>query len=262
MRTGSSRREGQRISLPRRASWLDKSEILIFLAGVFLILCGAVLVIRHDYRTTLDLWKGHLSQAVTHQAWTLRSSLQQSQDDAQVLADFRPARDLMSVGAATAETTRAQVSSLFNDFRNVYEYAAVCLFDSNKNVLMRATSESREWETIAGTAAFSEIFSKAMHTAGYQVKEVQSSNQVLFLIFAMPVFPANEVASAPGRSKTPIGIVAMFDPFAQELLPLLTSKDFPMHTAEDGFAAASRCRRSQFMAALRYGASGYRRGFR
>ncbi len=228
MTTGSSRREGQRISLPRRASWLDKSEILIFLAGLFLILCGAVLVIRHDYRTTLDSWKGHLSQAVTHQQWTLRSALQQSQDDAQVLADFPPARELVTAGLAAPAATQNQVSSLFNDFRAVYGYAALCLFDSDKTVLMHATSESRDWKAIAGTGAFSEIFSKAMHTSGYQVKEVQTSDRELFLIFVMPVFRANEV----GSPKAPIGVVAMFDPFAQELLPLLTSKDFPMHTAE------------------------------
>lgn len=232
MRTGSSCHEGQTVSLPRRASWFDKSEILILLLGLFLILCGAVLTIRHDYRTTLGSWKARLSQAVRQQAWTLRTSLDQSRDDAQLLANFAPTSELLGTNAPKAAALREQAAGLFHDFRNVYDYSALCLFDSKKNVVLQVSSASSPWVNVASTRAFSELFRQAMQTGRYQVREIQTSEQALFLIFAMPVFPNNAAGHSPDEHKPPIGVVSMFDPFAKELLMLLNSKEFHMRTAE------------------------------
>src|ERR1700733_12611599 len=123
MRKASSRREGQRFSPPRRAAWLDKSDILIFLFGTVLFVGAMLYSMQRDYNTTLDLWKAQLFADVLHRTWTLRSSLQESEDDAQVLADFAPTRDLLIGGvrgierSPSRDAVRDQVLSLFDDFQ-------------------------------------------------------------------------------------------------------------------------------------------------
>lgn len=223
-RIGSSRREGHHTSLPRWSSWLDKSDTLIFIGGTVLILGFALLIIQQEYRTTLDLWKTRLSAAVVHRAWTFRSSLQQSQDDAQVLAGFIATRELLNAQSNSKDL----VFNLFNDFREVYEYSALCLFDSQQRNVVHVTAKSSPLSKVTASAEFRQVVQSSLDTANFQVKLVRGPDQTPLLVFATPVF----AAPAPLSHTPPIGAVAMFDPFSQELLPLLTIKDLPMKTLE------------------------------
>ncbi len=224
-RTGSSSREGQHTSLPRWSSWLDKSDTLIFIGGTILILGFALLMIQQDYRTTLNLWRTRLSAAVAHRAWTLRSSLQQSQDDAQVLADFIATRQLLTAHNNSQEI----VFNLFNDFREAYEYSALCLFDSRQQTILYATDKSSLLSKVTSSADFRQLLRASLQSARFQVKLVHNPDQIPLLVFATPVFAS---IAAQRAHAAPIGAVAMFDPFSQDLLPLLTIKDLPMKTLE------------------------------
>lgn len=225
MRSGTSRREGQSISLPRRASWPDKSDILIFILGTAFIVSAAWLTIQRDYLATLDLWRSRLSAAVQHQAWTLRVSLQQSQDDAQVLAGYAATRQLLQRPSAAGRAKL--VSALFSDFQEVYEYAAVTLFDEKQKTIVQVTGNQQQWPSIAASSDFQQIFRTALHEASYRVKLVRGRDKTLFLLFAMPV-----LAEGKATPRRPLGVVTMFDGFAQDLLPLLSNKDLPLKTVE------------------------------
>ena len=119
-------------------------------------------VIHRDYRTTLTLWNSRLSGAVISRTWILRNSLQESQDDTQVLADFASTRELLLLGkdGSGVPVPRAallkQVVGLFDEYRRVYEYAAVCLLDPEGRVVVEAT-DSTAWAGVIQSAQFKDL---------------------------------------------------------------------------------------------------------
>src|ERR1019366_4924620 len=118
-----------------RAHWQPTSYVWTLVSGIALIGGLTAYVVQRDYRATLTLWKARLSGAVTSRTWMLQNALQESQDDTQVLADFSPTRELLLLGkeASGAHVPRAtllkQSVGLFDEYRRIYEYPAVCLFD-------------------------------------------------------------------------------------------------------------------------------------
>src|SRR5271167_1570674 len=87
--------EGEKSSHSDRAGWLPRPHVFTLALGAALIAAFTWYVIHRDYRTTLMLWKSRLSGTVHHRTWILQNSLQQSQDDTQVLADFGPTGELL-----------------------------------------------------------------------------------------------------------------------------------------------------------------------
>src|ERR1700733_11355862 len=88
----------------RQAAWLRSSDIFACALGTCVI-AGIVLAMCHlDHRTSMDLWRARLSAEVRYRAWIIVNSLQESQDDIQVLADFAPSRELLLL--ATGENKR------------------------------------------------------------------------------------------------------------------------------------------------------------
>ena len=236
MREASSRSEDSGISPPRRAAWLDKSDVLIFLFGTTLIVCAASYTIHRDYLTTLNLWRSELSAAVMHRTWTLRSSLQQSQDDAQLLAEFNPTQDLLAPQRNGSRSTlpptviQSQVMDLFDDFQRVYEYATLYLFDDAKRVVLQAGKSANSWNGVTQIAEFRQTLEATIKGDHYSVKLVRDAQRGLSLVFVMPVFANRGKGAAHGAS--PVGAVVLVDPFAKELLPLLSTKTPVTRTGE------------------------------
>src|ERR1017187_9194639 len=92
------RGEGPNVFHSVRSRWRSTSYVWALAVGIALIGGLTAYVIHRDYRTTLTLWSSRLSGAVIGRTWLLRISLQESQDDTHVLADFAPARELLLLG--------------------------------------------------------------------------------------------------------------------------------------------------------------------
>ncbi|HTG61531.1 MAG TPA: PAS domain S-box protein [Terriglobia bacterium] len=221
--------EEQKASHRDQARWLPKSYVFTLALGTALIGGFTSYVIHRDYRTALTLWRSRLSCAVHARTWMLRNSLQQSQDDAQVLADFAPTRELLlsekngSGASVPGATALKQVRGLFDDYNRVYQYAAVCLLDAEGRVVVQAM-DSTAWTTVVGSAQFKELVRAVVRSRHYTVDMLQVSSEERALIFMMPVLPgiaANK--SGPGPT-SPVGVVAILDPLARELIPLLRSE--------------------------------------
>src|ERR1019366_6918682 len=88
-----------------RARFRPTSYIWALAAGIALIGGLTAYVIHRDYRTTLTLWNSRLSGAVIGRTWFLRNSLQESQDDTKVLADFTSTRELLLLGRERSGVT-------------------------------------------------------------------------------------------------------------------------------------------------------------
>ncbi len=210
---------------------MDKSDILIFLFGTALIVCAASYTIHQGYRTTLDLWKSELSATVAHRTWTLLSSLRQSQDDAQLLAEFTPVQDLLvsqrngSRAASPAHIIESRpVMALFDDFQRVYEYAMLYLFDNAQRIAVQAATPANSWSGVTQNAEFKQTVEAVLKGGHYTVKLVRDAQRGLSLVFIMPILGH--------RGKSPIGAIVLADPFAKELLPLLTTKTPVTRTGE------------------------------
>jgi PAS domain S-box-containing protein len=230
--------EGQRVSDLDQGGRHSKSYLFVFILGTALIGSFTSYVIRRDYLTTLTLWRSRLSSAVLYRTWTMRNSLQLSQDDTQVLADFTAVRELLVLGRGTSEvsipraTLFKQVAGLFDDYRRVYEYAAVCLLDSEGRVVVQTTG-SIVWTTVIRSAQFEELLRAVGRDRRYTVHTLQISAGERALIFSTPVFagvPANNLRGGP---TSPLGYVAILDPLARELTPLLRAESPFAHTGEN-----------------------------
>ena len=236
MREASSHSEDSGFSPPRRAAWLDKFDVLIFLFGTTLIVCAASYTIHRDYLTTLNLWRSELSAAVIHRSWTLRSALRQSQDDAGLLAEFTPTQDLLAPQRNGSKPTlpptviQSQVMDLFDDFQRVYEYATLYLYDDAKRVVVRAGTSANSSDGVTQIAEFKQTLEATIKNGHYTVKLVRDPQRGLSLVFVMPAFAHRGKGAAQGAS--PVGAVALVDPFAKELLPLLKTRTPVTRTGE------------------------------
>ena len=121
MQEAESGGERQKPSASDRTGWMPKSYLLALVLGTALIGGFTSYQIHRDYRTTLTLWRSRLSCGVLNRTWNLRTSLLQSQDDTQVLADFAPTRELLLLGKNDSgafvprATLLKQVAGLFDD---------------------------------------------------------------------------------------------------------------------------------------------------
>ncbi len=206
------------------AAWLPASYILAIIAGTLAIGAFTAYVIRQNHQITLDRWRSELSASVSYQNWTLRTSLQQSQDDAQMLADFGATRDLLSRKAALSAGDRAtlggQVLDRFEEYRRIYEYDAVYLLDSKGAIAVQAADVEPGTSVVTGPK-FAEIFSSVVRNRHFAVKLVQSLKGELTVVFLMPVFDSADFEKLSGES--PIGVVVIIDRFARDLLPLIAA---------------------------------------
>lgn len=206
------------------AAWLPASHVLAIISGTLAIGAFTTYVIRHNHQITLDHWRSELSASVSYQNWTLRTSLQQSQDDARMLADFAATRELLlgesnrgfSAGDLTA--LKNQVLDRFEEYRTIYEYDAVYLFDSNGRIAAQAAGIEPGTSVITGPK-FIEIFGSVVRDRRFAVKLAQGAKGELTVVFLMPVFDSADSKRPPAES--PIGVVVIIDRFARDLLPLI-----------------------------------------
>ena len=222
-------------SVPAR--WRPPSYVWALALGMALIGSLTTYVIHRDYRTTLTLWNSKLSGAVIGRTWLLRNSLQESRDDTQVLADFVPARELLLLGreAGGVSVPRAallkRVVGLFDEYRRVYEYAAVCLLDSKGKVVVGATDPGA-WTAVIQSAQFKDFTRTRASIRGYSVGTLPASSEERALIFMIPVFTDAAVNKSGSGTTSPLGAVVILDPLARELTPLLKAESNFSYTGE------------------------------
>ena len=224
-------------SVQGRPAWVPKPHVLAILLGTAIVAIVTFYVVRQNYDTKLDFWKSELRGSVRYQTWTLQNSLQQSQDDSQVLADFAATRKLLQtqVGAVSTLASRAalqtQVLSIFEEYRNIYEYGALYLFDDQGRIAIQATDAS-PWNTVITAAEFKNAFNSVLLSRRYAVALERGFDQQLTLLFMMPVFPGGVADRSQTATHSPIGVVVIADLFARDLLPLLAAKRVLTRTGE------------------------------
>ena len=231
------RREGPDVSHSVRARFLPSPYIWALAVGIALIGGFTAYVIHREYRTTLTLWNSRLSGAAISRTWFLRNSLQESQDDTQVLADFAATRELLLLGreGSGAPAPRPgllkQVVGLFDEYRRLYEYAAVCLLDPQGQIVVEAT-DSNAWAGVIRSAQFKDLTRVVASSRDYTVETLQTSSEERALIFMMPVLTSAAVNKSGGGPNSPLGMIVIIDPLARELIPLLKAENNFTHTGE------------------------------
>jgi len=228
--------EGQTVSHSHPAAGLLKTYVFAVALGVAIIGALTSYAIRREYEATLTLWRSRLSIAVVNKVWVLRVSLAQSQDDTRFLADFAVTRKLLSVQDKNAirlsrAGLSAQVLALFNDYKTVYGYAAICLLDHEGQVVLQAT-DSPAWDAVIRGAACKEVFRTVQSSRHYALDSLWTRSGESVLVFMMPVLAGGAADQLPSGTSSSLGVVAFLDPLAREFGPLLKIKDFPTYTGE------------------------------
>src|ERR1017187_3907414 len=207
--------DGQKRSLPARVTRMQHPHVLAFTLGLAVIGGLTAYLIQHDYQGSLNLWRSQLSATVLYRTWTLRNSLQQSRDDVQVLAGFAPTREVLRGGTGgimrsrLPVTAQKQVLGLFEEYRKIYEYAALYLLDNQGRVVVQATDPGK-WSTVIQSPRFNEILGSVTQTRRYSVALVDGPEEELTLIFMTPVFANSTTgrvvvqATDPGKWSTVI----------------------------------------------------------
>jgi hypothetical protein len=232
-------RPGGEAGIFRRGSAVlpTKSYILVMVLGTMMIGGFASYVIQRDYQTTLAVWRSRLSATVLYRVWILRNSLQQSQDDAQVLAGFAATRELLLLsrdgGTRSVRGTAVlkEVAGLFNDYRRIYDYAALYLLDGEGQVVVQA-ADSAAWLRVVGSPKFNQILQAVKRSRQYAVDTIQASAQQRALGFVMPVFSDDTSDNVHSAPRSFLGVVAILDPVPRELHSLLTTESVPTRTGE------------------------------
>ncbi len=216
-------------------AWLPKSHFLAIAIGTLAIGGFTTYVIRQNYQAILDRWRSELNASVRYQNWALQSSLQQSKDDAQILAEFTSTRDLLVSEAArqasAASALQRQVSEHFEEYRTVYEYDAVYLLDAHGRIAVQTAEVVPGNEVVSGVN-FEQILEEATRGRRFVVNLAPNLQHELILTFMMPVFAPGPVSERERASQRPIGVVVIADRFARDLLPLLTAKRVGSRTGE------------------------------
>ncbi len=231
------RGEGPKVFHSVRARWGPTSYVWALVVGIALIGGLTADVVRRDFRTTLTLWNSRLSGAAISRTWILQNSLQETQDDTQVLADFAPTRELLLLGkeGTGAYVPQAallkQAVGLFDEYRRVYEYAAICLLDSEGQVVVEAT-DSSDWTGVIRSALFKNLIRMEASRRQYAVATLPTPSEERVLIFMMPVFAADAVKKGGSGPASPLGVVVILDPLTRELIPLLKVQSNFTHTGE------------------------------
>jgi PAS domain S-box-containing protein len=237
MEEGYSGGEERTADHPARAVWIPNSYVFALAFGIALVGGLTAYAIHSDYRTALTFWNSRLSVDLLDRTWILETALLQSQDDAHVLADSTATKDLLLHGrdGGTTPIARAallkQLTGLFDDYRRVYEYAAVCLLDHEGQVVAQATG-SKAWEALIQSGAFKGIFRAVSRSGEYSVHSLQTPGGERALIFGRPVFANGTTEKRHGLSSSSLGVVAILDPVARGLDPLFKAEHVTTHTGE------------------------------
>ena len=204
----------------------------------FIVIAGiAAYVIHRDYRSTLALWRSRLTGEVVSRVWILRNSLQESRDDTQVLADFPSTKELLLLGkggrggSVSRDALLKQVTGLFDEYRRVYEYAAVCLADPEGHVVVEAT-DLAAWGGVIESQQFKDLVRAAVRNRQHTVDTIPTSAEERTMIFAMPVWAKAAAGELRSAAASPVGAVVILDPLARELLPLLNEARNSTRTGE------------------------------
>ena len=236
MKEGGPGIEELELRHPKPAAWLPKSHWLAIFVGMLAISGFAFYMVRQSHQAALDHWQTELSASVRFQTWIVRNSLQQSKDDAQMLADFAPSKKcLLHAGAAIAGTRptveEQQVASRFDEYRKIYEYDALYLLDAEGRIAVLRT-DSAPADVVLRTPKFSEAFASVARNRRFAVELAPGFGKKLSLIFMMPVFAGDQGGNEPRASDSLLGAVVIVDPFDRDLLPLLAAQTVVSRTGE------------------------------
>ena len=177
-------------------SWIDQIKAGLVLGIAFI--AGATLAIIHrDYIHTTKNWTLQLQGTAENLAWVMTNALDESQDDAQLLADF-PAVGAYLLVRPTRPAALNEILDLLDEYRTIYEYDSAGLYRPDGSAIA----------TKGGGAGAREVIQKAATT-----RTLQRALAGETLVFAVPLIKR-------GR---PIAVVAITDRIERELLPLLTT---------------------------------------
>ncbi len=232
--------EGQTVPHSRLTAGLLKAYIIAVALGVALIGALTFYAIRREYQASLTLWRSRLSSAVANKVWFSRVSFSVTQDDARLLADFAPTRALLlgpdeSGIHLPRAASLAQAQALFNDYKRVYEYAAICLLDREGQVVLQAT-DSPAWNAVIRGAAFKQVFRAVESSRRDTVDLLWTPSGENALVFMMPVPAGGAAGQLPSGTSSPVGSVALLEPLAREFGFLLEAKESPEFPAKTGEA--------------------------
>jgi signal transduction histidine kinase len=211
-----------------------KFGVFSFGLGPALIAGLTLYVITRDYRTTLEVWKSTLSADASYRTWILQNSLQQSQDDIRVLADFAATGDLLFLGtrespdSGSVAATRKRVLGLFENYRKIYEYSAIYLIGDKNQTVVQAT-DSGAWLAVIQNPKVQGMTRSAIQERHFEMDLVRLSEKEVALVFVMPVLA---VRPTDKNAPAPLGVVAMVSFFDRDLLPLLKAERVPTRTGE------------------------------
>ncbi|HEV2382999.1 MAG TPA: ATP-binding protein [Terriglobia bacterium] len=199
-----------------------------FVLGFAFIATATAFVIHRDYTQASYTWKIQLTDTAARRAWMLGNSLQETQDDAQVLANFTPTTLLLKEKSGDQLLQRdadfTAVLRLLDDYRSVYEYDGVCLFDPQGQVVVRVT-DSAALKSLVQSPQEKEIILDVALNRRVRA-DLLTSQAERVLAVTMPVLDY----ASPGEPL--VGVVAIFDPLAREFLPLLTAEGPATQTGE------------------------------
>jgi signal transduction histidine kinase len=209
-------------------TWL-LSSIGAFLLGAIIIAGSISYIIQRDHRSTLGIWRSRLFASVLFRAWTLRVSLQESEDDSRLLADFEPTSDLLA--SPKDRDARARVTKQFHSYRKIFGYSAVYLLDREGHTVI-ADADTPLWSNVLRSPAFLQSFRAAKSSKRYVVNIIGTTGTELALLFATPVSAVNAASRSTVRIGSPTGFLAILSPLSRELGPLLLAQSEPTRTGE------------------------------
>jgi len=220
----------EQLPQPHRVRWLRWSKAGLVL-GAAVIAGATALIVRRDYVRTAESWRAQLSGRVAYRTWMLAESVQESQDDARVLAGFPPSSELLRLdrqgnqGSGQRSAALREVSRLFDEYRTVYLYDPVSLADAEGRTLLAVTSSWMLKDLLERDEVKKTV--RAVVLGGnVKVQLIQPPSRGLFLVFAVPVLDTGS------RDKPVLGAVAVLDEMAADLFPLLKAEGAATRTGE------------------------------
>ena len=212
----------------RPVIWLLAPHTTALLFATVLITGAISYVVQRDYQSAVALLRSRLSTAAGFRTWTLRVSLQQSQDDVGLLADLGATSELLT--SHENVEARRRLLEQFHSYREIFEYAGIFLLDSGMQIVL-ADAQTPLWTEALQDDSAQKIFRSVESSGHYSVSIIRARASGLALLFAMPVFVGTD-NNSPTRLRPPVGIVAIASPFSRELAPLLTTQSEPSNTGE------------------------------
>src|SRR5690242_18119212 len=159
--------------------WLTKPYIWALASGIAIIGAIALYSLQREFQTTLKFWSARVAGVAVSRTWILGVSLQESHDDSQVLADFASRREssLLEHRASGDPVSRGaeskQVAEMFEEYKRVYEYAAVALLDSRGEVVVES-ADLPNWAGVIREPKFKAFVRLVMSRRQYVVDMLQT----------------------------------------------------------------------------------------